>query len=130
MQAIASHAEQRRGPLVLVVENERLLRESLARALRVLGAEVVMAENGQEALALLAEGARPDLILTDLFMPVLGGEELLHTVRRDPELATIPMIAVSGSRTSEPFDLYLAKPFGLAEVRTVLGRFRPVELAH
>jgi CheY-like chemotaxis protein len=108
-------------PLVLCVDDEPLLLQALARLLPMLGADVLAASDGRDALELLAElDPVPDLIVTDLDMPVLGGEELFRAVRRHPDLAHIPVVVLSGRWTDEPFDLHIAKPFGRDELRLAL----------
>lgn len=115
--------------VVLLVEDEPLLRQSASRLLQRLGAEVVTASGGREAFALLgAMAAPPDLVLTDLQMPEGDGEELLGAIRGDPALASIPVVAVSGIRTSAPFDHFVPKPFGAAELREALHIAAPATL--
>lgn len=113
-------------PLVLCVDDEPLLTTALARLLRRWGAEVVTAANGQEALALLAgAGRRPDLVFTDLRMPVLDGEGFVRALRRDPALAAIPVAVLSASRTEEQVQAYVPKPFTAEEVRAVFDALCP-----
>lgn len=113
-------------PLVLCVDDEPLLTRCLARLLRRFGAEVLTAANGQDALDLLARTApRPDLIFTDLVMPVLDGEGLLRALRRDPALAAIPVVVLSASRTEERVAAVVPKPFTADEVRAVYEALCP-----
>lgn len=113
-------------PLVLCVDDEPLLASALARLLRGWGAEVLTAPNGREALELLARtAARPDLIFTDLVMPVLDGEGLLRALRADPALASIPVVVLSASRTEERAAAYVPKPFTAGEVRAVFDALCP-----
>src|SRR5512146_1132596 len=105
-------------PLVLCVDDEPLLTSVLSRMLRSWGADVLTASNGREALDLLARtSARPDLVFTDLLMPVLGGEGLIRALRRDPALAAVPVVVLSASRTEERAAAFVPKPFTTAEVR-------------
>ena len=114
-------------PLVLCVDDEPMLLQSLGRLLRALDVDVMTAQNGREALALLARVDRlPDLVITDLTMPELGGEALLDAVRRDPVLAAIPVVALSALPTDAPFDLALRKPFGRDEQGRAVALARPV----
>lgn len=80
---------------VLVVEDDNDLRESLCQALRDHGFSVLSATNGQQALDVLHEGARPDVILLDLMMPALNGWEFRDALRDDPQLAQIPQLVIS-----------------------------------
>jgi two-component system cell cycle response regulator DivK len=79
---------------ILVVEdqpdNRRILRDLLGNA----GYELVEAETGEEALTAL-ETQRPDLILMDIQLPVMDGYEATRRIRSNPELKSIPIIAVT-----------------------------------
>ncbi|MBI5692566.1 MAG: PAS domain S-box protein [Verrucomicrobia bacterium] len=83
------------GEVILVVDDERNLRESLRLALTRQGFSVLLATNGRDALAVLEqEPGKVDLVLTDLMMPVMNGISLIRTLReKDPQLA---IIATSG----------------------------------
>ena len=83
---------------VLVTDDERPIREGCQRVLTGKGYTVLLAENGQMALDLL--GKEPvDILLLDLKMPVLGGEEVLEIVRtRYPQL---PVIIIAPSPLSK-----------------------------
>jgi CheY-like chemotaxis protein len=80
---------------VLLVEDNDDVREMMSLALQLGGHEVWSARHGGEALALLHERPLPSLILTDLMMPVMNGWELRAALRNDPELAEVPVVAVS-----------------------------------
>lgn len=83
------------GREVLVVEDDNDLRESLSQALRDQGFGVITASNGQQALELLQNGARPAVILLDLMMPILNGWELRDALRDDARFAHIPQLVIS-----------------------------------
>ena len=106
-----------RKPLIFVVEDHEFARKALAELLTTLGHDVIEASNGREALAVLARGARPDLILLDLLMPVMDGWEFMKRQRRDWRLCTIPTIVVSGVASHDPRCLempvvrFLPKPY-------------------
>jgi CheY-like chemotaxis protein len=80
---------------VLLVEDNDDVREMMALALQLGGHTVWSARHGKEALALLQERHRPDLILTDLMMPVMNGWELKDALMGDPDFADVPVVAVS-----------------------------------
>lgn len=117
------------GLSVLVVDDERDIRESLVAVLCGEGYTVASAANGREALDRVDAGARPTLVLVDLMMPVMDGWRFLDAARRHPDLATTPIVAVSAFTrdpdTSGVFSAYLQKPFSvaalLAEVRRHCG---------
>jgi CheY-like chemotaxis protein len=101
-------------------------REVTQLLLEGLGARVVAAVDGRDALDRLSE-AHPDLVLTDLAMPRLGGRELLDRLRADPAHRSLPVVAVSGWPTSfaperGAFDAHLDKPFDLESLAAVLCR--------
>jgi two-component system, cell cycle response regulator DivK len=79
---------------ILVVEdqpdNRRILRDLLGNA----GYELIEAESGEEALTAV-EAQRPDLILMDIQLPVMDGYEATRRIRSNPELKSIPIIAVT-----------------------------------
>ena len=91
-----------RKPLILVVEDHDSARTALTKLLTSTGYDVVEAPNGSDALAQLATGPRPDLILLDLMMPVMDGWEFLRRQRFDWHLCTIPTIVVSGVASHDP----------------------------
>jgi len=82
--------------IVLVVENDRELRESMQRVLQGEGFQTLGAEHGRRALDLLGMGGPlPAVILLDLLMPVMDGSDFLDCIEKDPRLAGIPIIVVS-----------------------------------
>ncbi len=94
--------------------------------LETAGHEVVEAVNGAVALE-QATKSPPDLVVTDLMMPVMSGRELIDRLRSDPQLAPIPILILSangGLRVGDS-DAALGKPFDPAElienVRTLIG---------
>lgn len=114
-------------PLVLVVDDEELIRGVTAAMLNRLGCETRLAANGQEALERLAAlGSRVSLIFTDVHMPVMNGLELIRVVRRLPRHPAI--VVMSGKFTpeikrelqGEGVTELIAKPFGMAEIERAL----------
>jgi adenylate cyclase len=82
---------------VLVVDDSLMNRQTLRRLLAGDGYDVVEAEDGRRALAVLGtDGGGIDVVLLDLVMPELDGFETLAAIKRDPALATVPVIVVSG----------------------------------
>ena len=86
---------------VLVVEDDFDLRDALVPILEYEGHRVVSAANGQEALDRLHTMPPPSLILLDLMMPVMNGEEFRAEQLRDPTLASIPVVVVSAHPGAE-----------------------------
>jgi CheY-like chemotaxis protein len=84
--------------LVLVVDDDRSMRESLAGLLDVKGYSVLEAENGQKALDVLEKAPRfPCVILLDLAMPIMDGRGFLKLRARDAILRQIPVVVLSGT---------------------------------
>jgi DNA-binding response OmpR family regulator len=120
-----------RNECVLVVEDEHELRGMMERVLTRAGYQVLEAPDGREALQLITEAhASIDLIITDIVMPWMGGEELILAVRKAGH--GIPIICTSGFIKSvdelpdSAPDALLAKPFTprqlVAAVEFVLSR--------
>ncbi|SAK71465.1 PAS/PAC sensor hybrid histidine kinase [Caballeronia glebae] len=99
---------------VLVVDDEPAIADSLSIILKDAGYEVASAADGRSALAMATEW-RPDIILSDLTMPRMGGEELLRRLKRTHALAHVPMIAMSAlaPRAGLGFAGFLQKPFSI-----------------
>jgi CheY-like chemotaxis protein len=82
---------------ILVVEDDRELRETLCEALEMEGYVAIGAENGRAALRHLAAGARPCLILLDLMMPVMDGWAFRQELLKDPARAAIPVVVMTAA---------------------------------
>jgi len=81
---------------ILVVDDDREIRETITLALEASGYTVVGASDGCEACRWLREHGAPSLILLDLMMPRMDGEELLRALERDDALRAVPVVIVSG----------------------------------
>lgn len=99
---------------ILVVEDESNMRFLLRMLLESEGFEVVEAHHGAAALERV-KAEQPDLVVTDLMMPVMGGRDLVERLRADPETAEIPILVLTSSRNSEVAgaDAALRKPFDI-----------------
>jgi uncharacterized protein (TIGR02266 family) len=125
--------KETRGFRILVVEDNPHVVEMYEYALRKLGAPgvsvtVEYAGNGHDALARLAEPPVVDLVMTDLYMPVLDGFTLIERMRGTPGLAAIPILVISAGAsdakaraTALGVDFYLQKPVKFAEVVATVG---------
>lgn len=114
---------------ILLVDDDMDVRRSLAELLEEEGYEVVCAGDGEQALRELAAPAAPHAILLDLTMPVMDGWTFRARQRRDPRLAAIPTIVISGSHAPDPSaldvlhaDAVLPKPFDLERLVETLDR--------
>jgi len=109
---------------ILLIDDDRLVRQSIRLALSESGHHVEEAENGADGLERITV-ARPDLVITDLIMPEREGIETILAVRRiAPDL---PIIAISGGGRIGPGDL-LAAAKRLGATTTLRKPFDDVEL--
>ena len=83
-------------PLVLVVEDNEANLELILDLLSVYSYRTVVARNGQEAIEQV-EAERPDIVLMDMRMPVMGGLEATRRIRADPKFANLPIFALTAS---------------------------------
>ena len=102
------------APCVLVVDDEADTRESLREAVEMAGCTAMLAANGADALKLLRE-RRPCLMILDLNMPVMTGEELLAILHEQPLLAQLPVVISTSAPQRAPAGIpVLPKPIDLA----------------
>jgi two-component system cell cycle response regulator DivK len=118
---------------ILVVEDNEMNRDMLARRLQRRGYEVVIAVDGQEGVA-LAQSETPDLILMDMSLPVLDGWEATRQLKAMPGTKYIPIVALTAHAMSGDRDKaleagcddYDTKPIEmprlLAKVEVLLGK--------
>ncbi len=127
---------------VLIVEDEELIRETIALALTEEGYEVLVAEDGRSVLELTlksetgseAEATQLDLVILDLMLPYINGLDLCRLIRHEGNSVPILMLSAKGSETDRVVGLevgaddYLTKPFGMRELiarcRALLRRHR------
>ena len=106
--------------LILVVEDEPTLRETLAEALEAEGFQVVAAGDGRAGLALF-RSERPDLVLLDLMLPEMSGIEVCRIIRAELSVPII-MLTARGAEVDKVVGLelgaddYVTKPFSLREL--------------
>ncbi len=86
---------------VLLVDDSHFFRSMLAPLLNAAGFSVTSAASADEALTVLRDGARVDVVITDIDMPGKDGFELTSAVRRDPRTASIPVIGLSSLVSAE-----------------------------
>jgi len=100
------------GKKILLIEDEELIIRLLGRKLTDIGYEVTLAMDGQDGLDKMRKD-KPNLILLDIIMPRKGGFDVMEEMRRDPELAAIPVIIISNS--GQPLELDRAKGLGAVD---------------
>jgi two-component system alkaline phosphatase synthesis response regulator PhoP len=120
---------------VLVVDDERDIRELIEYNLTKAGYEVTTAASGEECLELVAK-APPDLLLLDLMLPGINGLDVCRALKRDASLSRVPIIMISARGEESDVvvglelgaDDYVPKPFSprvlLARVKSVLRRLQ------
>ncbi len=111
---------------VLVVEDDDDIRTTLESVLRDHGFDVASCANGRDALTRLQSGALSDVIILDLMMPVMDGWQFRVEQKRIPELARIPVIAVTADRTAKAVaidaDACLTKPVDMNVLLATIDR--------
>jgi CheY-like chemotaxis protein len=114
---------------VLVVDDDADIREAVTQVLENDGYPVAGASNGREALEVLHRMPRPGAIVLDLMMPVMDGWQFRAEQRRDPELASIPVIVVSalgrGTQRVAALDAvaYVQKPLMLDPLLDAVSKY-------
>lgn len=130
----ADQGAAKRGYRVLVVEDNPHVVEMYEYALRKVGAPagavdvlVEYARNGHEALVRLEERPRIDLVMTDIYMPVLDGFSLIERIRSEPSLVALPILVISAGATDARaralelgVDVYLQKPVQFSDILTTV----------
>lgn len=109
---------------VLVVEDERDIREGVVEFLRSEGFQVHAAENGQEALEVLQHIPQPALVLADMMMPVMDGPALVAALRNQDQFASLPVVIVSALDSSVPTGYRrVKKPIDLEDLLRIVSEF-------
>jgi CheY-like chemotaxis protein len=109
--------EEHRGS-VLIVEDDEDIRAAMAELLEGEGFQVSVASNGQEGLEVLEHLGKPCLVLLDLMMPVMSGEDFLRHLRENPSFTRVPVIIVtaSGRQPLPGAQGILKKPFEIGDL--------------
>jgi two-component system cell cycle sensor histidine kinase/response regulator CckA len=120
-------SEKRTTPTVLLVDDEVQMRALQRRVLESLGYSVLEAAGGTDLVDLLAGGARFDLLIADLDMPMVRGDEVVKRLRRSrPDLRVLYVTGhtdwLMDGRTMAEGEAFLAKPFSAAELRDAVSR--------
>lgn len=114
---------------VLIIEDEEDAADMFAEMMRVSGYRVLKTPSSMPAFNMMAT-EKPDVVILDIMMPEISGLDILRQMRRNPELATIPVVVVSAK--SMPADIklgmeagasiYLTKPVGFVELKEAIER--------
>jgi CheY-like chemotaxis protein len=114
---------------ILLVEDTAPLAENISDVLENFGFQVTIAVNGSEALMML-DSVKPDLIITDVLMPVMNGIEFIKKVREIPAYNVLPIIILSARATATDIERgksaganwYLTKPCSAEELIDTINK--------
>lgn len=117
------------NPLALIVEDDAQLCEIFSHALKLAEFDPAVAQDGKEALEQL-ETITPSLILLDLHLPIVGGDEILHYIRADERLAKTHVVLATADQLmaetlQDDVTLILLKPISVAQLKMLASRIRP-----
>ncbi len=109
---------------MLIVEDDRGLREALAECIASMGFTVDTAEDGQAGLVKLRVAPLPAAVLLDMGLPGLDGNAFLEAMRREEPLAAVPVISMTAWHDPPRFPVHrhLEKPFDLDEIAKLLAK--------
>lgn len=111
---------------ILIIDDDEAVREALAMVLADEGHSVATAVNGLEGLRYLkAASERPDLILLDVMMPLMDGYQFRAEQRKDPAIASIPVLVLTAGTAEARLSLmeangYLRKPINLLSLLAIV----------
>jgi len=107
---------------VFVAEDDPDVRASIAEILADEGYDVAEFSNLDDVLRELRAGARPCVVLMDFLMPRMSGQQFLEHLQNDIALAAIPVVIITGARTTPRGLEVLRKPFDLSELVATVDR--------
>lgn len=113
---------------ILVIDDDKEIRDSLKDILEDEGHIALLAENGEEGLE-IATSSRPSLILLDLLMPVMDGKTFRDKQLLDSKIASIPTVVFTASGAGEitkirDVEVYLKKPIDLGLLLEVIDKYK------
>lgn len=119
---------------ILVIEDNALLANLIAEVLQEEGYDVKVASDGHEGLQKLPE-VKPDLVITDLMMPKVSGEEFCNTIHADPHFKSIPVLLMTAReehvlKIQCKYDAFLAKPFDLYHLVGLVSQLTDTSSRH
>jgi CheY-like chemotaxis protein len=115
------------GKNILLVEDDLIIQMILKKNLSTLGFSIYLAENGKEALEYFKLGLVIDLIITDIMMPIMDGNQLASILKSEGNFSRIPIIAMTAVNIAAQmqeyptlFDLVLEKPTPLETLKKAI----------
>lgn len=117
-----------KNPLALVIEDDIEQQNIFAKAIEMAGFTVEIISDGEKALERLAD-VTPSLIILDLHLPKVSGDEILHHIRADERIASTQVILATANpiladALRDKSDLVLLKPVSFIQLRDLAKRFR------
>ncbi|NJB70384.1 CheY-like chemotaxis protein [Saonia flava] len=115
--------------IILIIEDNKVVRENTAELLELEGYEIIVAKNGKDGLEKM-ENSLPDLVVCDMLMPEMDGLQLLAHMGNSPHLKTIPLIFFSAKSEKKEiknaldngaYD-YIVKPSDLEDLISSIQR--------
>lgn len=122
--------------IILVIEDEKTIRENILTLLTEEGYGVITAKNGEEGVA-NARMEKPDLIICDIMMPGIDGYDVLRQMAANPETNSIPFIYLTAKLEKDDFrkgmhmgaDDYIFKPFKAEDLlKSIEARFKRIQV--
>ncbi|HEX5166909.1 MAG TPA: response regulator [Thermomicrobiales bacterium] len=107
-------------PRILVVDDDRPIRDVISTVLKEAGYDILQAIHGGEAIALV-DDAPPDLIISDLMMPIVDGIELCRYAKARGDIAVILMSSAPPTVVDADHDAFLPKPFALDTLESLVA---------
>lgn len=113
--------------LALIIEDDPAQQDIFSQAIKMAGFTTEVIGNGAEALKRLAE-VIPQLVILDLHLPKVSGDEILTTIRADERLASVPVLLATADpilaeSLADSSDLVLLKPISFMQLRDLASRF-------
>lgn len=107
---------------ILVIEDDTAVREALAAAFVDAGLRVELASDGRNGLEKLRRGARPSVVVLDMRLPRVGGQDFLREMRADPRLEEIPVITMTAGSPPGRADAFAAveRPFDIHDLLDIV----------
>jgi CheY-like chemotaxis protein len=112
--------------LILVIEDDMSIRQSMQEALESEGYDVLTAENGKVGLEVLKQNPATNLILLDMMMPIMNGREFLTHVKSDVQLSSVPVIVISAiadDKNTIGAEAFMRKPTDLDKLFKLVAKY-------
>ena len=121
------------NPLALIIEDDDQLCEIFSQALKLADFDTEIAQDGRAALTLL-EKVTPAMVLLDLHLPYVSGDEILHTIRSTKRLEKVHIVLATADQImaealQDDVTLILLKPISVVQLKMLASRIRPHVMA-